>query len=128
MRDTLFAHPLEERMANILDREHIPWEYAVSFKICSKGGSKSREVDFVLLHPVYVQSVPESVEAKIYGPSLDRPVKYLEVKTRMLDSDGRVNGDALKQQKELYKRGIRTLIITGSMIEFFEKNGFERKW
>lgn len=128
MHDVLFAHPLEERMANILDRERIiRWRYAVTFRIRSKDGIKFREVDFVLLRPVYVRFVPEWVEKKIFGPPLDRPVRYIEVKTRMWDSHERVNGEALKQQKDLLMAGIRTLIVTGAMIEFFEKNGFERK-
>jgi hypothetical protein len=126
MHDVLFAHPLEERMANILDREHIPWKYAVSFKVRSKHGSRSREVDFVLGRDVNVIHIPKSVERKVYGP-IRGPVRYVEVKTRMEDRRGHPNNHAIKQHKELRAVGKWTLIVTEKMIEFFERNGFERK-
>jgi hypothetical protein len=97
-----YASPLEERMARVFQKEGIRYHYGVFFKV--KGGSKEREVDFVLVTPI--------------KPKLgNRAVRYVEIKKI-------VNSSALKQQEELKEVGIETFIVTEKMIEFYEDNGF----
>lgn len=127
MHDTTFVNQVEERFANLLNRAGFEWEYEVRFEIRSRHGSKYRTVDFVTSRLAYPNPVPVEIEKVIYGP-IEGPVRHFEVKTRMMDSHGRRSSSAMKQKKDLLRGGINTLIVTEPMIEFWEENGFERKF
>jgi hypothetical protein len=134
MHNTVFNHPLEERMANILDHEGLwRWRYEVPYDVPynykTKDGKvryaiKERRVDFVLSHGIYVKRPPKFVERHIYGP-IDELVKNIEVKTRTESDKGHKNGNAMKQKKDLFKAGIDTLIVTEDMIDWYEVHGFK---
>jgi len=97
-----YASPLEERMAAVLEKERIPYEYGVFYRV--NGGEKEREVDFVL-------------KITVKPKHCDRMVKYVEVKSRMSPA-------AKKQHDELKEAGRDTFIVTGELIKFYEEEGF----
>ena len=97
-----YAHPLEEEMAKILEREKISYEYSVFFRV--KNGDGVREVDFV-------------TKLFIWPKGCDRPIKHIEVKSRL-------SAAAKKQHDDLKEAGVDTFIVTRRDIESYQKHGF----
>ncbi|OGY57578.1 MAG: hypothetical protein A3E61_01600 [Candidatus Colwellbacteria bacterium RIFCSPHIGHO2_12_FULL_43_12] len=103
MDEKFFAHPLEKRMAVMLDRKGIGYRYRVPVHVIRDGEERETEIDFILFSPIYVRG---------YGL-----VKYIEMKNKMSKS-------ARQQQVLLKDNGYVTLIVTAKLMEVFEKNGF----
>ena len=98
-----YVNELERRAAALFEREGIPFHYGVDYPVSPKG--RTREVDFVLLHPV---------RAKMCSR---KSIQYIEIKQGM-------NTHAKEQHNDLLNAGVDTYIATAQTIEMWEKVGF----
>ncbi len=125
-----FKNDHEKRVADMLDDQHILWEYSVEVWI--PGKNKKREIDFVILRGIIPRTIPLSWflstrhcrERMVYGPPLGEPVRYLEAKKSICSKVGKEKRVVMEQKNDLLLAGKNTLIITPTTLLFYENYGF----
>jgi hypothetical protein len=103
-----YCNELEFRVAKILIRHKIEFEYSKEFETVNKDGQPNhRQVDFWLKEPINVFWCNE-------------PVQALEVK------GGKLDDRAWEQRRELDAVGVKTWIVLPQYVKFWEHDGFLR--
>ena len=101
MTSNVFKSGLERRMAFILEKNDVDYQYGVWFDV--RGGGR-REVDFLLLRP-----------QRVYW--FDGYISAIETK-------GVLDWRSYEQQRELREVGIITVIATDQLVRFWEREKF----
>ena len=101
-----YCNELEYRIAVLLKKYSIPFEYSKKFDTVDENGNPNhREVDFWLPEPIEVFWC-------------DEPLQAIEAK------GGRLDDRCYHQKKELKNVGVKTWIATPRYVTFWEHYGF----